>query len=74
MQEKPGRGPRKAARPKPAVPIVQSVTRTHIVCLEDGAKVTALAPYLQQHFKMTPEQYRTCWGLPDDYPMIPPSY
>lgn len=74
MQEKPGGSPRKAARPKPAVPIDQSITRSHIVCLEDGAKVTALAPYLKQRFNMTPEQYRARWALPDDYPMVPPVF
>lgn len=59
---------------KPTVPIEQSVTRTHIVCLEDGAEVKALEPYLKARFGMTPEQYRARWGLPDDYPMVPPSY
>ena len=59
---------------KPAVPIARSVARTHIVCLEDGARVKALAPYLAERFDMTPQQYRLRWGLPDDYPMVPPSY
>jgi predicted transcriptional regulator len=57
---------------KPAVPIEQSVTATHIVCLEDGAKVKALAPYIKRRYQLTPEQYRARWSLPDDYPMVPP--
>lgn len=59
---------------KPAVPIAQSVARTHLVCLEDGTEVKALEPYLAERFHMTPAQYRRRWGLPDDYPMVPPSY
>jgi len=25
-------------------------------------------------YRMTPEQYRRKWDLPDDYPMIAPAY
>lgn len=72
MEKKRSRAARKTARPKPAVPIEQSVTRSYIVCPEDGARVTALTPYLKEYFKMTPEQCHAGWGLPDDYPMTPP--
>lgn len=73
MQKDFVRRPRESAALKPAVPIERSVTATHIVCLEDGAKVQALAPYLKQRFNMTPQQYRARWTLPDDYPMVPPA-
>lgn len=45
-----------------------------IVCLEDKAEVTLLAAYLKNRFKMTFEQYREKWSLPDDYPRTPPAY
>lgn len=27
-----------------------------------------------RRFKLTPEQYRTRWGLPHDYPMVAPNF
>ena len=59
---------------KPAVSIRKSVTRDHIVCLEDGKKFKSLKRHLQTHHNMTPEEYRAKWGLPSDYPMVAPSY
>ena len=59
---------------KPAVPIKKSVTADFIICLEDGKKFKALKRHLMTHFQMTPDDYRTKWGLPDDYPMVAPSY
>ncbi len=63
-----------AERPRPAVPIKKSVTRDHIICLEDGKKLKMLKRYLRTSYGMTPEQYRQRWGLPPDYPMVAPSY
>ena len=63
-----------AERPRPAVPIKKSVTRDHIICLEDGKKLKMLKRYLRTSYSMTPEQYRQRWGLPPDYPMVAPSY
>jgi predicted transcriptional regulator len=63
-----------AARQKPAVPISRSVQHDHIVCLEDGKKLTMLKRYLRARFDMTPEEYRRKWGLPPDYPMVAPAY
>lgn len=59
---------------KPAVPIKRSVTPDYIVCLEDGKKLKMLKRYLAATYKLTPEQYRAKWGLPDDYPMVAPAY
>ena len=59
---------------KPAVPIKRSITPDHIVCLEDGKKLKMLKRYLRTAHKLTPEEYRTKWGLPADYPMIAPNY
>lgn len=44
----------------------------YLICLEDGKKVKLLKRHLRTHFGMTPEEYRRKWGLPDDYPMLPP--
>ena len=61
-------------RPQPAVPIRKSVMPDYIVCLEDGKKLKMLKRHLKTAYKMTPEQYRERWGLPNDYPMVAPSY
>lgn len=59
---------------EPAVPIARSVTGEHIICLEDGRKLKMLKRYLRTRHDMTPEEYRTRWGLPADYPMVAPNY
>ena len=65
----------KAADPlRPAVPVKRSVTGDYIVCLEDGKKFKSLKRHLRTHYRMSPEQYRERWGLPEDYPMVAPNY
>ena len=59
---------------KPAVPVSKSVTPDHLICLEDGRKLKMLKRYLRSRYDMTPEDYRTKWGLPADYPMVAPNY
>ncbi|MCP5433546.1 MAG: MucR family transcriptional regulator [Alphaproteobacteria bacterium] len=59
---------------KPAVPIKKSVMPDHIVCLEDGKKLTMLKRHLRSVYGLSPDQYRAKWGLPADYPMVAPNY
>lgn len=59
---------------RPAVPVKKSVTPEFIICLEDGKKLKMLKRHLRTNYNMTPEEYRTKWGLPADYPMVAPSY
>lgn len=61
-------------KPQPAVPVKKSVTDDYIVCLEDGKKLKMLKRYLRTHYDMSPEEYRSKWGLPADYPMVAPNY
>ncbi len=58
----------------PAVPIKRSVTDDYIVCLEDGKKLKMLKRHLATRYNMTPDQYRSRWGLAADYPMVAPAY
>ena len=58
----------------PAVPVKKSVTADAIICLEDGKKFKSLKRHLRTTYDMTPEQYRTKWNLPADYPMVAPNY
>jgi predicted transcriptional regulator len=59
---------------QPAVPITKSVFNDHIVCLEDGKKMTMLKRHLMTEHNMTVDQYRTKWGLPSNYPTVAPAY
>ena len=59
---------------KPAVPVRRSVTPDYIVCLEDGKKLKMLKRHLRTSYKLSPEDYRSKWNLPPDYPMVAPNY
>lgn len=61
-------------RPAPAVPVKKSVTPDYIICLEDGKKLKMLKRYLRSTYGMSPDEYRTKWALPPDYPMVAPKY
>ena len=72
LGEAPAAAP--AAPLVPAVQIRKSVTPAAIICLEDGKSFKSLKRHLSSKFDMSPEQYRTKWGLPSDYPMVAPAY
>ena len=63
-----------AEKPVPAVPPKKSVFPDYIVCLEDGKKLKMLKRHLMTAYGMTPAGYRARWDLPDNYPMVAPSY
>jgi predicted transcriptional regulator len=50
------------------------VTPDHIICLEDGKRFKSLKRHLSSHYGLTPDEYRTKWALPADYPMVAPNY
>lgn len=58
----------------PAVNPKRSVHPDYIVCLEDGKRFKSLKRHLMTHYNLTPDEYRTKWGLPYDYPMVAPNY
>src|SRR5512143_25655 len=51
---------------RPAVPIRKSIQPDYIVCLEDGKKLKMLKRHLRTTYNMTPDEYRSKWGLPAD--------
>lgn len=59
---------------KAAVPVRKSVTPDFIICLEDGKRFKSLKRHIGVHYGLTPEQYRTKWNLPSDYPMVAANY
>ena len=63
-----------AESPKPAVPIKKSVTDDYLISLFDGRKFKSLKRHLSAEHGLTPDEYRTMFGLPKDYPMVAPAY
>src|SRR5580698_9199949 len=59
---------------KPAISVRKSITPDYIVCLEDGKRLKMLKRYLRTRYGMSPEDYKSKWGLPADYPLVAPNY
>lgn len=59
---------------EPAISVKKSVTPDFIICLEDGKKFKSLKRHLRTRYGMSPEEYRSKWGLAHDYPMVAPNY
>lgn len=58
----------------PVVSVRASIKPDHLVCMECGRKQKTLKRHLQNAHGMSPDQYRTDYGLPRDYPMVAPDY
>ncbi len=71
--EKPADGGQ-AAEKTPVVSVRASIKPEYIVCMECGAKQRMLKRHLMTAHGMTPDQYRTDYGLPREYPMVAPNY
>lgn len=61
-------------KPKPAVPIKRSVREDGIVCLLCGKAQKMLKRHLATRHELTPDEYRSMFGLKDDYPLVSPAY
>lgn len=57
----------------PAVPVKKSITEDAIISLIDGKSYRTLKRHLTGH-GLTPDEYRTRYGLQRDYPMVAASY
>lgn len=53
--------------------IKKSLGSEHLISFEDGKPYKSLKRHLAAH-GLTPNEYRTKWGLPNDYPMVHPTY
>ncbi|SFT27004.1 MucR family transcriptional regulator [Methylobacterium sp. yr668] len=56
-----------------AAAIRRSVTHEALISFEDGKTYKTLKRHLTK-LGLTPDAYRSKWGLPADYPMIAPGY
>ncbi len=72
-QASEGRQAEPEAPPTPAVPVKKSITPDYLISLEDGRKYKSLKRHLSTR-GMSPDDYRTRWGLPKDYPMVAANY
>ncbi|MGA0602810.1 MucR family transcriptional regulator [Caulobacter sp. KR2-114] len=66
--------PTAAALPTIPLSVEDTLTPDYLVCLEDGQRFRSLRRHLMAKHGMTPEQYRSKWSLPADYPMVAPNY
>lgn len=53
--------------------IRKSITREAIISFEDGKSYKTMRRHLAAR-GLTPDDYRSKWGLPRDYPMVAPAY
>lgn len=60
-------------RPLPQAEVKRSITKDGLISFIDGRTYKTLRRHLTAH-RMTPDQYRREFGLPDDYPLVAPSY
>jgi predicted transcriptional regulator len=59
---------------QPAVPIRQSVRPEYVVCLECGFRAKILRRHLRVQHGLSVDEYRACWDLRSDHPVIAPAY
>lgn len=58
----------------PAVSVKGSVKPDSLACLVCGKKQKTLKRHIATAHGMTPDQYRSAYGLPATYPMVAPNY
>ncbi len=58
----------------PAVPVEMAVYEDRVICLCCGEAFTMLKRHLRSEHGLTEEAYRKKFSLPDDMPLVAPSY
>ena len=69
-----GEAPGGSAKAAPAVEVRKSVFANHLVCLGCGGSFKTLKWHIMSEHELTPEQYRSKFGLPREYPIVAPAY
>jgi len=69
-----GAPPAEEAKKTPAVSPRTSIKPDYLTCLECGRKQRTLKRHLMTAHNLTPDQYRSDYGLAATYPMAAPNY
>jgi len=69
-----GQAAAELVKAEPAVAVKKSISVDRVICLDCGRKMIAIKRHLRAEHGMTPDQYRTKWGLLASYPMVAPEY
>jgi predicted transcriptional regulator len=69
-----GKKPPIEEEPIPAISIRRSVSPNTLICLECGYSGVMLKRHIFAAHGMIPEEYRSRWNLPPDYPMVAKNY
>ncbi|PPQ34935.1 MucR family transcriptional regulator [Rhodoblastus acidophilus] len=59
---------------EPAVSIKNSISADALTCLCCGKTFKSLKRHLQSEHNMSPDEYRSAFGLKADYPIVAPNY
>ena len=63
-----------AEKPKPALPLDKAVTRDKVYCLCCGRGFKMLKRHLTAEHGLSEAEYRRLFDLPEDMPLVAPSY
>jgi predicted transcriptional regulator len=63
-----------AKKAEPAVPVKKSITPDALICLCCGKAFKSLKRHLQSEHELSPDEYRSTFGLKTDYPIVAPNY
>lgn len=66
--------PAEGAALSPAIPLDKAVTEDKVFCLCCGRGFKMLKRHLGSEHGMTEAEYRRAFGLPEDMPLVAPSY
>jgi predicted transcriptional regulator len=72
LQEPPA--PPEPEKKQARVSVRASVKPDYLICMECGARQKTLKRHLAAAHRMTPDQYRSEYGLSASYPMAAPNY
>ena len=64
----------RVARAEPVVPVEQATTHDKVFCLCCGKGFKMLKRHLGAEHGLTEAEYRAMYDLPDDFPLVAPSY